>query len=207
ISVSTIGGYGDQAVAQHAIALALAAIRQIAAMDRDIRSGIWLPRLGREFGEMTFGIMGMGGIGRATAELALGLGFDVIGWNRSPLSSAPCRMVSFDKLLSDSDILSLHLALTPDTTGLLDARALSRMRKDAILVNTARAGLLDHAALVAALDQDALAHAALDVFEQEPLPLADPLLARSDVTLSAHAGFKTDAAMRRLLVAALKQME
>ncbi len=206
IAVDTISGYGDQAVAQHAIALALSAIRQIPAMDRAVRAGHWEPLPGHEFGELTFGVVGMGGIGRATAQLASSLGFRVIGWNRSAVVDAPCPMGSLDEVLAAADVLSLHLALNDDTAGLIDSQALSGMKPGGILINTARAGLVDGTALLAALDDGRLQHAALDVFDMEPLPLADPLVARPDVTLSAHAGYKTDAAMRRLLAEALKRI-
>lgn len=203
ITVETIRGYGDQAVGQHAITLALSALRQVTLMDRSIRAGHWEPLAGREFQDLTFGVVGIGGIGRATAGLAAALGFRVIGWNRSPLSDAPCPLLSLDDLLEAADVVSLHLALTPETAGMIDADALGRMRRDAVIVNTARAGLIDTPALVAALSADHLGHAALDVFDEEPLPPDHPLLSLSNVTVTAHAGFKTDAALRRLLVEAL----
>lgn len=206
IAVETIRGYGDRAVGQHAIALALSALRQIALMDRNIRAGQWEPLAGREFQDLTFGIVGMGGIGRATAELAAGLGFRVIGWNRSPLADAPCPMVPLEGLIDSADVVSLHLALTPETTGLIGAEALGRMRPDAVLVNTARAGLIDTPPLIAALAAGRLGHAALDVFDEEPLAPDHPLLSLANVTVTAHAGFKTDAALRRLLVEALARI-
>lgn len=207
ITVETIRGYGDQAVAQHAIALALSALRQIALMDRSLRAGHWEPLAGREFQELTFGIIGMGGIGRATAGLAAALGFRVIGWNRSPLEDAPCPLMSLDALLGAADVISLHLSLTPETAGMIDADALGRMRRQAVIINTARAGVIDTPALVAALSADRLGHAALDVFDEEPLPPDHPLLSLPNVTLTAHAGFKTDAALRRLLVEALARVQ
>lgn len=203
ITVETIRGYGDQAVGQHAIALALAALRQVTLMNRSIRAGHWEPLAGREFQDLTFGVVGMGGIGRATAGLAAALGFQVIGWNRSPLSDAPCPLVSLDDLLEAADLVSLHLALTAETAGMLNADALGRMRRGAVIINTARAGIIDTQALVVALSADHLGHAALDVFDEEPLPPDHPLLSLPNVTVTAHAGFKTDAALRRLLVEAL----
>lgn len=203
ITVETIRGYGDQTVGQHAIALALAALRQVTLMDRSIRAGHWEPLAGREFQDLTFGVVGMGGIGRATAGLAAALGFRVIGWNRSPLSDAPCPLVSLVDLLEAADVVSLHLALTPETAEMIDAEALGQMRRSAVIINTARAGIIDTKALVAALSADHLGHAALDVFDEEPLPPDHPLLSLSNVTVTAHAGFKTDAALRRLLVEAL----
>ncbi|MFC3167826.1 2-hydroxyacid dehydrogenase [Paracoccus fontiphilus] len=206
ISIETIRGYGDRAVGQHAIALALDALRQIATMDRSIRTGHWEPLAGREFQDLTFGVVGMGGIGRATARLAAGLGFQVAGWNRSPVSDEPCPLVSLDDLLETADVISLHLALNAETSGLIDATALGRMKRDAVIVNTARAGLLDTPALVAALSENRLGHAALDVFDEEPLPVDHPLLLLPNVTVTAHAGFKTDAALRRLLAEALARV-
>ncbi|WP_299362053.1 NAD(P)-dependent oxidoreductase [uncultured Paracoccus sp.] len=206
ITVETIRGYGDQAVGQHAIALALSALRQIATMDRSLRAGHWEPLAGREFQDLTFGVVGMGGIGRATAELAAALGFRVIGWNRSPLHDAPCPLMPLGALLEAADVISLHLALTPETAGMIDAAALRRMRRGAVIVNTARAGIIDTVALGAALSADHLGHAALDVFDEEPLPPSHPLLSLPNVTVTAHAGFNTDAALRRLLVEALARV-
>jgi D-3-phosphoglycerate dehydrogenase len=206
ISVETIRGYGDQAVGQHAIALALTALRQITTMDRSIRAGHWEPLEGREFQDLTFGVVGMGGIGRATAKLAAGLMFRVAGWNRSPVSDAPCPLVPLDDLLETADVISLHLALSAETNGLIDATALGRMKRDAVIVNTARAGLIDTPALVATMSENRLGHAALDVFDEEPLPADHPLLLLPNVTVTAHAGFKTDAALRRLLVEALARV-
>lgn len=200
IAVETIRNYGDRAVAQHAVALALAALRRIAPMDRALRRGEWEPLAGREFQDLTFGVVGLG---RAAASLAAGLGFRVLGWNRTPLPDAPCMLAPLDALLEQSDVVSLHLALTPQTSGLIGPQALARMRPDAVLVNTARAGLVDTGAMLAALESGRLAHAALDVFDLEPLPPDDPLLRLDTVTLTAHAGYKTDAATRRLLQAAL----
>ena len=203
IAVETIRGYGDRAVAQHAIALALSALRQIAEMDRNVRAGRWEPLAGREFQDLTFGVVGMGGIGRATAALAAALGFRVIGWNRSPIDDSPCPLVALDELLDSADVISLHLALTSDTTAMIDAAALGRMRPDAVMVNTARSGIIETTALIAALSEGRLRHAALDVFDEEPLPVDHPLLLLPNATVTAHAGFKTDAALKRLLLKAL----
>lgn len=203
ITIETIRGYGDRAVGQHAIALALGALRQVGTMDRAIRAGHWEPLAGREFQDLTFGVVGMGGIGRATAATAAALGFQVLGWNRSAIPEAPCPLVPLDTLLAKADVISLHLALTPETAGMIDAAALARMPRDAVVVNTARAGLIDTDALVAALAAGQLGHAALDVFDAEPLPPDHPLLALPNVTVTAHAGFKTDAALRRLLADAV----
>ncbi len=204
IRVDTIRGYGDQTVAQHTIALALAALRQIVPMDRAIRDGIWEPLPGREFDELTFGIVGLGGIGRATAQLASALGFQVIAWNRSDISDPPCPIVSLDEVIERANILSLHLALTPETTGLLDAKAIARMPDQAILVNTSRAGLVRTDDMLDALKSGKLAHAALDVFDTEPLPADARVLDLPNVTVTSHAAYKTEAATRRLVARALE---
>ena len=115
--------------------------------------------------------------------------------------------MSLDALLGTADVISLHLALTSETAGMIDADALGRMRRQAVIINTARAGVIDTPALVAALSADRLGHAALDVFDEEPLPPDHPLLSLPNVTLTAHAGFKTDAALRRLLVEALARVQ
>jgi len=130
-----------------------------------------------------------------------------MGWNRSPVSDAPCPLVSLNSLLETADVISLHLALTAETSGIIDATALARMKPDAVIVNTARAGLIDTPALLAALSEGHVGHAALDVFDEEPLPTDHPLLRLPNLTITAHAGFKTDAALRRLLEEALARTQ
>lgn len=204
IEVRTVKGYGDRAVAEHAIALALGAIRHVSRMDRDLRRGHWAPLEGRELAELSFGAVGQGGIGREAARLAVALGLDVMTWNRSPGQPVPgARAVALGALLGTSDIVSLHLGLTEATRGFIDRTRLGLLRPGAIIVNTARAELIDRGALLDALEAGRIAHAALDVFDTEPLPVDDPLVALPNVTLTAHAGFKTRSATRRLLEAAL----
>lgn len=204
IVVDRIVGYGDRAVAEQALALILAGARDLTRMDRDLRQGRWDPREGKELLTRRLGLIGFGGIAQALAGMARALGMQVSVWNRSPLptdwadAAAPLETV-----LAQSDIVSLHLALTPETRGFLSAERLAQMKPGAMLVNTARAGLVDTAALIAALDSGHLGHAALDVFDTEPLPADDPLLAAPNVTLTAHAGFKTREATERLVAQAV----
>ncbi len=204
IEVRTVKGYGDRAVAEHTIALTLGAIRRVSVMDRELRRGHWAPLEGREIAELSLGVIGMGGIGREAARLATALGFDVMTWSRSPGRPVPgTRTVPLETLLQASDIVSLHLGLTDETRHFLGRSRLDLLRRGAILVNTARAELIERRALLDALEAGRIGHAALDVFDTEPLPPDDPLLAMPNVTLTAHAGFKTEAATRRLLEAAL----
>lgn len=207
IRVRTVRGYGDRAVAEHAFALLLAAARDLARMDRGIRGtegGTWSPRQGLELAGRTLGLVGLGGVGAEMARIAAAFGMRVVAWNRSGVpAGVPAEAASLEDVLTTCDAVSLHLALVAETRGLIDARRLALMRPGAILVNTARGALVDEAALVAALRTGRITHAALDVFEREPLDPAHPLARLPNVTLSAHAAWKTGAASRRLLEAAL----
>ncbi|MFD2741503.1 2-hydroxyacid dehydrogenase [Sulfitobacter aestuarii] len=204
ISVEVITNYGDTAVAEHTLALTLSAIRHVVLMDRDVRAGHWEPLEGREFSEMTVGVIGLGGIGRQFARLADNVGFSVLGWNRSGVEPSPhIELAEIDDLLSRSDVISLHLRLNDYTTKFLDNARLKLLPRDAIVVNTARAGLIDTDVLVHHLTEGTLGHAALDVFDHEPLGAQHALCELPNVTLTAHAGFKTRPAMRRLLEQAL----
>lgn len=199
IEVHTIRGYGDTAVAEHAIALMWAAARQVARMDRAIRAGTWLRTEGVELKGKTIGVVGFGGIGGEVARIALGSGMRVLAWNRSAKSAANVTFVPLDTLLAESDVVSLHLLLVDETRGLLGRSELARMRPRALLINTARAALVDEAAMLEALESGRLGHAALDVFTSEPLPPDHPLTKLDNVTLSAHSGFRTPEASERLV--------
>jgi len=206
--VRTIRGYGDRSVAEHAFALLLAAARGIAGMDRGLRAGAWTQAEGFELAGRTLGLLGLGGVGGEMARIASGFGMRVVGWSRSGVPAGlPVEAMALDDVLAASDVVSLHLALVEQTLGLLDAARIARMKRGAILVNTARGALVDEAAMLAALASGQLGHAALDVYAVEPLPATHPLLARDDVTLAAHSGWKSAAAAQRLMEAALRLME
>jgi D-3-phosphoglycerate dehydrogenase len=203
VTVHTIRGYGDTAVAEHAIALMWAAARGLAAMDRAIRAGGWPRTVGVQLTGKTLGLLGFGGIGREVARIALGSGMRVLAWNRSARSAPGVMFVDLETLLAESDVLSLHLLLTDETRGFLSAARLARLRPGAILVNTARGALVDEAALVEALREGRIAHAALDVFTTEPLPPGHAFASLPNVTLSAHSAFRTPEASETLLRRAL----
>ena len=200
IVVDTIKGYGDTTVAEHTIALALAAARDVARMDRDVRAGLWRQMPGIQLLGRTLGIIGLGGIGREVARMARGLGMNVLAWNRSPVEGAGAAL---EEVLEGSDILCLTLALNDATSGFLSAERLARTKPGVILVNTARAALIDQAALAALLRSGHIRHAAIDVFEPEPPLQSDPLRGLENVTLTAHAGFMTPEATRTMLRRAL----
>jgi len=196
IKVSTIKGYGDTAVAEHAMALLFAAARNIASMHTTLRAGGWQVMQGIELKGKTLGLVGLGGIGREMARIGGGVGLNVIAFNRSAVADAPVPMLPLEEVLAGSDAVSLHLALTDGTRGFLDRARLERMKPGAILVNTARAAVVDEAALVALLRAGHIGHYATDVYAEEPPRPDDPLRRLDGVTLSAHAGYNTpEAAM------------
>jgi len=207
IRVRTIRDYGNRTVAEHAVALMFAAARRIAAMDRTIRSGVWDTLDAVELEQKTLGVVGVGGIGREIVRLGHGLGMKVLAWNRSGVADdLPCEECALDELMERSNVVSLHLSLSDETAGMIDARRISLMRPSALLINTARGGVIDEPALIAALKENKIAHAGLDVFAEEPLPPDHPLLTMDNVTLTAHAGFMTREASARLLQMALEIM-
>ena len=193
-----------ETTAELTIALLLALFRRVAEGDRLIRRGerwIWAPNLmlGRGLGGLTLGLIGHGRIGQAVERLALAHGMRVVWTGRD-------RGMSPDALLSDSDVVSLHLPLTEETHHLIDAAALARMKPTAVLVNTSRGPIVDEAALVEALAEGRIAGAALDVFEHEP-EVHPGLLGLENVVLTPHLGsatLETREAMGMLCVEALR---
>lgn len=208
ITVENVTGYGDRSVAEMALALILDCARRVTAMDRDLRAGIWEPQEGLLLQGHRLGLIGFGGIGAEMAGIGRALGMDVAIWNRSEIAE-PWRdcQLPLNEVLGTSDVISLHLALTPQTRGFLGREAFGAMKPGAIFVNTARGALIDEAALIGALRAGQLAQAGLDVFEAEPLPESSPLRDCPNLVLAAHAGFKTRDAARTLLRKALEKID
>src|SRR3954463_4487895 len=202
IEVHLIKGYGDTAVAECAIALMWEAARGLARMDREMRAGNWLREDAMQLPGKTLGLIGFGGIAAEVARIALGSGMRVIAWNRTAKSFAGIEFVGLDKLLAESHVVSLHLLLNDETRGFLSRERIGALKRDAILVNTARAALVDEAAMIDALKSGHLRHAALDVFNIEPLPVDHALTKLPNVTLSAHSAFRTPEASENLMSAA-----
>jgi D-3-phosphoglycerate dehydrogenase len=201
--VANVPDYGRDEVADHTLALALSVLRGVVVLDRSVHEGDWdlepvrpLRRLSR----LTWGVVGCGAIGTAVAGRAAGLGMRVLGYDVAGVrSDPPIERVPLEELLSRSDLVSLHAALTRDSHHLIDADALARMRPAAWLVNTARGGLVDSAALLAALDAGALAGAALDVLETEPPDDLGWRLARHPrVVATPHAAWYSEEAFHTL---------
>jgi D-3-phosphoglycerate dehydrogenase len=203
ITVHLIRGYGDTAVAESTIALMWAAARGIAQMDREMRAGNWLREDGMQLTGKTLGLIGFGGIAAEVARIALGSGMRVIAWNRSPKKFKGVGFVELDELLTESDVVSLHLLLNDETRGFLSRGCIEAMKPGAILINTARGALVDEAAMIEALKTGQIRHAGLDVFNVEPLPGDHPLTRLNNVTLSAHSAFRTPEASENLIEAAL----
>lgn len=208
VVVENVAGYGGRTIAEHAFALMLAAARNVARMDRHMRAGGWAPKLGGpELAGRRLGILGLGDVGRRLAAMGHAFSMEVVAWNRSGVpEGVPARALEIDEVIATSDVLSLNLATTPETTGLLDRRRIALMPRHAILVNTARAALIDGPALVEALAEERIAHAALDVFDTEPLPADDPLLGLENTTLTPHTAWLSPEAARRLLRTGLEKM-
>ena len=195
IAVIPATGANALAVAEYVIGTALLLLRGVYASTPDVAAGKW-PRAplsnGREIAGKTLGLIGFGGIGRLTAGLARGLGMRVIGNDAMIAASDPAwpaagvSPLAIEDVLREADVVSLHVPLNAQTRNLIDARRLATMRRDAILINTARGGVVDEAALAAALKAGRLGGAALDVFDAEPLPVGSPLADAPNLILTPH---------------------
>ncbi len=195
IPVCNLPGTNARAVAELALALMLAVLRKIPRFDASLRAGVWTDLALRdgpgELGGRVVGLVGYGAIPRLLAPVLAAMGCDVVYTARAPAADAAGRFATLDALLAQSDVVSLHVPLNPETAGLLDANAIARMKPDAILINTARGGLVDSAALAAALRTGHLSGAGLDVFPDEPVPAGEPLLALPNVVATPHIAWIT----------------
>ncbi len=196
VAVCTVPGYGTEVVSDHAVALALCVLRRLNEIDADMRAGVWDYARRRPLGQVhgrVFGVVGMGEIGRATARKAAGLGFRVVCWSRSlPAGRRTPEgydILELEELLQCADVVSLHTALSPETHHLLDARRLALMKRDAVVVNTARGAVVDTAALARALEAGKLWGAGLDVYEEEPIGPDHPLMRAPHTVLTSHAAY------------------
>ncbi len=202
IAVCNLPGSNSRAVAEMALLLMLACLRRLPELHSSVKSHDWKSawRLQDQFGELggrTVGLLGYGAVPRLLAPMLEAMGAKVLYWSRSASNT------DLGALLSSSDIVSLHLPLTPETRGFLDVR---RMKRGAILINTARGGLVDEALLTESLETTHLAAAGLDVFSQEP-PLSDSrLLALPNVICAPHLAWLTSETLERSLVAAIENV-
>ena len=206
IPVCNLPGTNARAVAELTLALMLATLRRLPRFDASIRAGVWtdlvsLDGLG-ELGGRVVGLVGYGSVPRLLAPVLVAMGCDVLYAARREVPDAVGRFATLDSLLEQSDVVSLHLPLTPDTERLIDRATLGRMKKDSILINTARGGLVDPVALTDALRSGQLAGAGLDVFIEEPVARDEALLTLDNVVLTPHIAWITTGTFDRSFVLA-----
>ncbi|MDI3531511.1 MAG: hypothetical protein PWP60_1361 [Candidatus Atribacteria bacterium] len=202
IYVANIPGANADSVADLTIGLIIALLRNIVKADAFLRKGVWRFWLGRELAGKVLGILGLGAIGKAVALRARAHGMKVIAFDIQPnldfAKRHDVRLVSKEELLQVSDIVTIHMPLTERTQNFISEREFELMKPGAYLVNTSRGGLVDHAALIAALQRKRIAGVALDVFYREPLPEGDRILEFDNVVLTPHIGGSTVEALERL---------
>ena len=206
ITVTNTPGANALSVAEHTIAILLALARQLPRLDKEVRSGNW-PRVEMvQLSGKVLGLFGLGAIGRHVARIARGLGMDVLAWTLHPsperAEESNVRFVSKEALLKNADVVSLHLRLNDETKGFMRKKDFNLMKPHAFFVNTARAGLVGSGALDDALRSKKIAGAALDVYDQEPLPPGDPLTTLPNVVLTPHnSGMTPEATLSGLMMA------
>jgi D-3-phosphoglycerate dehydrogenase len=196
IVVANVPDFCSEEVAEHTLGLIFAVTRKIALADRKARAGQWVAGMDALLRPMwrlsgqTLGLIGLGKIGRTLARRAQGLGLKVIAHdphvNAEAAQAVGVTMMSLEELLSQTNILSLHVPVTAETKGIVNARTLALLKPGAILINAARGPVVDEAALVAALASGRLAGAGLDVLQQEPLRLPHPLAEFENVVFTCH---------------------
>lgn len=204
VVVVNVPDYAVEEVSTHALALLLACVRKLPVYDRRVKSGTWNWEDGRPLHRLrgkTLGLLAYGKIARRFAEKVSGFAVDVIACDpyvdEEEMASVGVEKVELDELLRESDVLSVHAPLTDETRHSLDADAFAAMPEDAVVVNTARGGVIDTDALAAALSEDSIAAAGLDVFDPEP-PVDHPLRDRDDVILTPHTAWYSEESRREL---------
>ena len=197
VALSRRAQMASASVPELTFGLMLAVLRRIHPLAGELAAGEWPAAMGGTLAGRTLGILGLGRHGRPVARIAAAFGMLVLAWDRDsgreyPDDEPVAERLPLDDLLARSDVVSVHLKLSPESTGLLDAQRLARLRPGAILVNTARGAIVDERALVEALRSGRLAGAGLDVFATEPLPADHPLRTAPNVVLTPHIGWKVD---------------
>lgn len=194
VTVTNTPGVSAPSIAEHALALMLAAARGIAQLDARMRQGEWPRGDAIQLSGKTLGIIGLGAVGRRLAQIASGIGMRVIAWTLHPKPGPDYTLVSIEDLLRSSDVVSLHLRLSERTRHMIGREQFAMMKPGVIFVNTARGPIVDEEALVEALSSGRIAAAGLDVFTTEPLPAGHPLTRLPNVVLTPHcAGITPEA--------------
>jgi len=194
ITVTNTPGVSAISIAEHALALLLAVARRIPQLDAATRRGEWPRGQSIELHAKTCGVIGLGAVGRRFAHIAAGIGMRVIAWTMHPRPEPGVEFVELEVLHRSSDVVSIHLRLSPATEGFIGPRQLALMKPTAILINTARGAIVDQTALIDALAAGRIAGAGLDVFSAEPLPPGHPLAQLPNVVITPHcAGITPEA--------------
>jgi phosphoglycerate dehydrogenase-like enzyme len=189
-------GGGNEDTAELAWGLILGAARRIAEDHAFMRQGGWQTRIGHRLAGKTIGLLGLGRLGSAVARVGIAFGMKAIAWSQNltaeKAAAQGVERVEKDELFRRSDVLSVHLVLSPRSRGLVGAREIGLMKPSAVLVNTSRGPICDSAAVVTALRAGRLGYAGFDVYDKEPLPIDDPLRSAPNVILTPHIGYVTD---------------
>ncbi len=190
--VTITPGVNHHSVAEQAFALIMGIARLSRSQDQAVRKGQWEWHLTPRVWGSTIGIMGLGRIGQAVATRAIGMGMTVLAYDPYPnqafADEHQIKLVDLDELYQQSDYVTLHLPVTPDTLDIINKDSLAKMKAGAVLINTARGGLVDEEALIESLESGQLKAAGLDVYKKEPLPVDSPLIKLENVLLSCHTG-------------------
>ena len=217
VIVTNVPSYGSRVVAQHALALLLEITTRVGHHDREVKNGRWQEEGFWYFGdyslielyEKTVGIIGLGEIGLEAAKIYKALGMKVLAYNRSKNKEALkyVEYVDLDYLYNNSDIIDLHLPLTDETSDIIDKKAIEKMKKRVIIINTARGGLINEDDLRAGLDNGKIYAAGLDVVKNEPIPNDDPLLSYNNIIITPHMAWGPKETRKRLLDIAIENFK
>jgi D-3-phosphoglycerate dehydrogenase len=213
VIVSNVPGYATDSVAELVFALALNILRKVRIADSKLREGNfdWREHLGNQLMGKTIGVIGSGSIGTRVIQIAHCFNMNVISFTADPneekAKELGVRFVDLDTLLTQSDIVTLHVPLTASTENMIGAKELAKMKKSAILINTARGKVVDEEALVKSLKEKRISGAGIDVFQTEPLPVDNPLTELENVILTPHIGFVTQEALEKSISVCVANIE
>jgi D-3-phosphoglycerate dehydrogenase len=213
VIVSNVPSYAFDSVAEFVFALSLSILRRVHLADMNLREGLfdWRYYVGNQLMSKNIGVLGTGEIGKRVIQIAQGFNMNVLSVTAHPsperAKALGIKFVDLDTLLSESDIVTLHVPLTPETEHMIGARELAKMKSTAILINTARGKVVDEAALIGALRDKKIAGAGLDVFEKEPLPMDSPLLKMDNVVLTPHIAFLSEESLDECTYVSIENVE
>lgn len=205
VAVTTVPEYGYTAVAEYVFGLLLCLTRKIIQADRETRQGLWerTKFVGTGLNDKTLGVIGIGNVGRQVVKIAKGFGMKVLVWTRKPSIGRAKKLgvefVDLQTLLEKSDFVSVHVPLTESTLNMISDKEIRMMKDGAILINTARGGIVNEKALLKALKNGKLRGACIDVFSQEPIRRNNPLLKMDNVIVSPHVAFSTKESLKKLV--------